>query len=126
VNEQAIFEALDAARKGLHDCLGELEACAPHDPNVGRSFSDVRAAFALLGDLSQLRDRVSQEAQARLTGRLSELLRLNALLSKAVQQDRERLAGLLLKSRQGLRTIDAMSESTSDSTSAGGTCDVSA
>ena len=123
MNETEIFAALDQARQGLRDCLGELEASSPRDPNVGRTFSEVQEAFEVLGNLKLLRDRVGQEGQDRLQAHLEELLRLNALLSSAVVQDRDRLVGLLKQSHKGLQTMNAISKAAGPGDS---NCDVSA
>ena len=123
MNEAEIFEALDQARRGLRECLGELEAASPSDPKVGRSFSDVQLAFERLGDLEQLRDRVPEAEQAKLRSSLEELLRLNALLSDAVKQDRERLVSMIRQNHRGMRSIQGISTGEAP---AEGNCDVSA
>jgi hypothetical protein len=122
VIEKIIFEALDKARAGLRKCLEEFEATSSHDPKIGRSFSDVQEAFEILGDLSELSGKVSEASQKSLRKHLEDLLRLNALLSTTVQNDREGLLAMLHQSQKGLKTINAMTDTEPDSP----TCDFSA
>ncbi len=122
MNEKQIFEALDKARAGLRECLEDFESSAPHDPKVGRSFSDVQEAFEILGDLESLKRQVSDGAQQSLREHLEDLLRLNALLSVTIKQDKERLVQMLHQSQKGLRNMSALTEDEPDSP----TCDFSA
>jgi hypothetical protein len=122
VNEKQIFEALDKARAGLRECLEDFESSAPNDPKVGRSFSDVQDAFEILGNLSELKHKVSEEAQVKLRKHLEDLLRVNALLSNTVRNDREKLINMLHQSQRGLKTINALTDTEPDSP----TCDFSA
>jgi hypothetical protein len=122
VNEKQIFEALDKARAGLRECLEDFESSAPNDPKVGRSFSDVQDAFEILGNLSELKHKVSEEAQVELRKHLEDLLRVNALLSNTVRNDREKLINMLHQSQRGLKTINALTDTEPDSP----TCDFSA
>ena len=122
MNEKEIFEALNKARVGLRECLEEFEASVPHDPKVGRSFSDVQEAFEILGDLSKLKDKVNEGSEKVLRKSLEELLKLNALLFSTVQNDREHVLAMLAQSQKGLKTITALSDDEPDSPS----CDFSA
>ncbi|MFT4648886.1 MAG: hypothetical protein ACI9X4_002120 [Glaciecola sp.] len=122
MNEKQIFEALDKARAGLRECLEDFESSAPNDPKVGRSFSDVQDAFEILGNLSELKHKVSEEAQVKLRKHLEDLLRVNALLSNTVRNDREKLINMLHQSQRGLKTINALTDTEPDSP----TCDFSA
>ncbi len=122
MKEKAIFEALDKARAGLRECLEDFESTTPHDPKVGRSFSDVQEAFEILGDLSDLKRQVSEEAQKELREHLEDLLRLNALLSSTIQNDRAQILGMITQSQKGTKTMNALGDTEPDSP----TCDFSA
>ena len=122
MNEKQIFEALDKARAGLRECLEDFESSTPHDPKVGRSFSDVQEAFEILGNLAELKGQVSEKAQQDLREHLEDLLRLNALLSSTIRNDREHLLNMLHQSQRGLKTINALTDTEPDSP----TCDFSA
>lgn len=122
MSEKEIFEALDKARAGLRECLEDFESSLPHDPKVGRSFSDVQEAFEILGDLEELEGKVSSGAQQSLRKHLEDLLRLNALLSATIKQDKERLVQMLHQSQKGLRNMSALADDEPDAP----TCDFSA
>jgi len=117
-----IFEALESARDGLRACLNEFEAVSVSDPKAGRSFSLVQDAFAALGDLSELKNKVPTDEQDRLRSKLEELLRLNALLSEVVRKDKEGIGELLTHSQKALQSLKAMPRGDQGSS----TCDVRA
>ena len=122
MTEAEIFEALDAARNGLRACLDEFQSGPVADPLVGRAFSEVQRAVQTLGDLEVLSQRVDASAHQRLRTKLEELLRLNALLTASIAEERIKVGALLKHSQQGLRTMNAISRGPGRES----TCDVSA
>ena len=108
MKEAEIFAALDAARKGLRNCLEEFQAVPMTEPLVGRSFPDVQRAFAVLGDIEQLKDRVPNASHGRLRASLQEILRLNGMVRQLVQEDRDKVSALLQQSQASLHTMDSL------------------
>lgn len=122
MNEAEIFAALDAARDGLRRCLEEFDGVPSSDPQVGRSFSDVQRAFALLGDLKTLSERLPDSSHGRLRERLQELLRWNSMVSAALQKDQRKVVAMLQTNQVSLNTMDHLSAGRTKAT----TLDVSA
>ncbi|MFT7676852.1 MAG: hypothetical protein ACI8QC_000828 [Planctomycetota bacterium] len=116
-----LFTRLDAARASLRSCLEELDGGAPNDSGVGRGFEVMGQAFAELGDLESLWDQVNAKDEERLQDSLEELMRLNAVLTKVVQRDEERLRGQIAHARIGRQNIAAQKIDGE----IGGTCDMS-
>lgn len=122
MNEAEIFAALDGARDGLRRCLEEFDGVSSSDPQVGRSFSDVQRAFALLGDLNTLSERLPESAHGRLRERLQELLRWNSMVSAVLQKDQRKVVAMLQTNQVSLNTMDHLSAGRTKAT----TLDVSA
>ncbi len=109
MNEAEIFAALDEARDGLHRCLEEFDSVPLAEPLVGRSFTDVQRAFAVLGDLNTLQNRVPSAAHQRLRERLQEILRLNGMVTAALKADQAKVVGMLQSNQVSLNTMDHLS-----------------
>ena len=117
-----LFRRLDAASASLRSCLQEIDGGAPDDPGVGRHFDVMGQAFAELGDLELLWEQVEGKDEERLQDGLEELMRLNAVLTRVVQRDEERLRGKMAHARVGHKNLEALRLDTQT----GGTCDMSA
>ena len=78
------------------------------EPGVGRAFAAAQASFAQLGDPRLLGAAVGPEAQPRLRADLLDLLRLNAVVARAVVRDKERLLEMFQQARAGRQSLEAM------------------
>ena len=93
------YGLLASLRATVRECLAAIDLAEPQTPEVGRAFDRLAQGFEALGDPVALLRDAQPEERAQLEEQLSELSRLHAVLTATVARDRDRLCGLLERSR---------------------------
>ncbi|MDG1049186.1 MAG: hypothetical protein P8R46_03160, partial [Planctomycetota bacterium] len=96
---------------------------AVDDVDVPVALGRIAAALASAADLAAMREGVPAESHERFDDELEDLLRLNAVLTAAVKQDRDAMVQRLKVTRESRRELARQSASVSEG--AGNRCDVS-
>ena len=117
------FGRLHEARRAMEDGLALLDGAAVDDVDVPVALGRIAAALASAADLAAMREGVPAESHERYDDELEDLLRLNAVLTAAVKQDRDAMVQRLKVTRESRRELARQSASVSEG--AGNRCDVS-
>ena len=117
------FARLHEARRAMEDGLALLGGAAVDDVDVPVALGRIAAALASAADLAAMREGVPAESHERFDDELEDLLRLNAVLTAAVKQDRDAMVQRLKVTRESRRDLARQSASVSEG--AGNRCDVS-
>ncbi|MDG1984960.1 MAG: hypothetical protein P8M11_10355 [Planctomycetota bacterium] len=117
------FGRLLEARRAMEDGLALLDGAAVDDVDVPVALGRIAAALASAADLAAMREGVPAESHERFDDELEDLLRLNAVLTAAVKQDRDAMVQRLKVTRESRRELARQSASVSEG--AGNRCDVS-
>lgn len=117
------FDHLARLKAQLDEGLALLDGAAPDDPAVPEALGRVATALRSGPDLAELRGAVPAERLGAFDDRLEELLRLNAVLARAVSADREALVSRLRNVRTSRRDLAYYGKGEG---AAGGRCDMSA
>ena len=117
------FERLAEARRAMQGGLSLLDGARAEDADVPAARERLSRALADTGDFAAARKEVPQGDLECFDDELEDLLRLNAVLTAAVRQDREALMQRLKATRESRR--DLARQAAAPSEGAGGRCDVS-
>lgn len=107
----------------MGDGLALLDGAAVDDSDVPVALGRIAKVLAEAGDFASMREEVPAADHDRFDDELEDLLRLNAVLTAAVKQDREALVRRLKVTRESRR--DLARQSVAASEGAGNRCDVS-
>ena len=119
----APFDELARRRRVLEEGLALLDGAAFDDPEIPDALGRLVEALAEGPDPGVLRDDVPASEQDRFDDEAWELVRLNAVLTSAVQRDRDAIVERLGSARAALKTLRHQGAPRSEG--AGGRCDVS-
>ena len=119
----APFDELARRRRVLEEGLALLDGAAFDDPELPDALGRLVEALAEGPDPGVLRDDVPASEQDRFDDEAWELVRLNAVLTSAVQRDRDAIVERLGSARSALKTLRHQGAPRSEGS--GGRCDVS-
>lgn len=117
------FGRLAEMRRAMESGLALLDGARPDDVAVPDALQRIAGAIAVTGDLEAMGLGLGEGERERFDLEVEELLRLNAVLTAAVRQDRDALLQRLKATRESRR--DLARQSPAGSEGAGGRCDVS-
>lgn len=117
------FEALGRMKAALEEGLALLDGTADDDQAVAAALGRVAEEVNAGPNPEVLREAVAAPDLDRFDDQLEELMRLNAVLARAVSMDRERLIGRLKSVRDSRRDLSYYDDARGPS---GGRCDMSA
>ena len=119
----AAFARLAEARRAMEGGLALLDGSSVEDGDVPAALGRIAAVVSEAGSYAALRESVVEEDLERFDDELEDLLRLNAVLTAAVKQDREALIQRLKVTRESRRDLARQAPDVSEGS--GGRCDVS-
>ncbi len=107
----------------MEEGLALLDGASAGDPDVPNALGRLAETVAAAGDFAAMRESVPAEDRERLDDEMEDLLRLNAVLTAAVKQDRDALVRRLKVTRESRRDLARQVGGAPDG--AGNRCDVS-
>lgn len=107
----------------MEDGLALLDGASAEDADIPVALGRLAATLASVGDFAAMRDSVPADGRERFDDQLEDLLRLNAVLTAAVKQDRDALLQRLKVTRESRRDLARQVSGAPDG--AGNRCDVS-
>jgi hypothetical protein len=119
----AAFGRLAEARRAMESGLALLDGSSVEDGDVPAALGRIAAVVSEAGGYSVMRASVGEADLERFDDELEDLLRLNAVLTAAVKQDREALIQRLKATRESRRDLARQAPDVSEGS--GARCDVS-
>lgn|GEM_PF-3589981 len=117
------FGRLAEARRAMESGLALLDGSSVEDGDVPAALGRIAAVVSEAGGYATMRENIAAADLERFDDELEDLLRLNAVLTAAVRQDREALIQRLKITRESRRDLARQSPDVSEGS--GGRCDVS-
>ncbi|MBL6756915.1 MAG: hypothetical protein ISQ11_10935 [Planctomycetes bacterium] len=119
----AAFDRLAEARRVMESGLALLDGASVEDADVPAALGRIAAVVSEAGAYPAMREGIPAAELERFDDELEDLLRLNAVLTAAVKQDREALTQRLKATRESRRDLARQAPDVSEGS--GGRCDVS-